>query len=74
MNGECYSNDLKVMAILNTQMSSTLQRLATDWIVRGSNPDRGERFTLFRNFPDLFCDICRLLLQGYRVLSWSQAT
>jgi len=74
MNVESYSNDLRALTILNTHMSSTLERLATGWIVGGSNPSRGERFSIFRIFPDWFWDTCRLLLQGYCVLYWSQAT
>lgn len=63
-NGERYSKDLRALAILNTHMSSTLEQLATGWIVRVLNPGRFERFSLFRNFPDWFWDTCRLLLQG----------
>jgi len=43
-------------------IAQSLQRLATDWMVRGSNPGGGE---IFRNRPDRHWSPSTLLYNGY---------
>ena len=45
-------------------IAQSVQRLATGWKVRGSNPGGGE---IFRNYPDLPSGPPSLLYNGYRV-------
>ena len=45
-------------------IAQSVQRLATDWKVRGSNPSGGE---IFRTYPDRPWGLPSLLYNGYRV-------
>ena len=45
-------------------VAQSVQRLATGWTVRGSNPDGGE---IFRTCPDVPWGPPSLLYNGYRV-------
>ena len=47
-------------------VAQSVQRLATGWTVRGSNPGRGE---IFRTCPDRHWGPPSLLYNGYRVFS-----
>ena len=44
-------------------MAQSVQRLATDWEVRGSNPGGGE---IIRTYPDWLRGPASLLYNGYR--------
>jgi hypothetical protein len=53
-----------LLTLLWVGIAKPVQRLATGWTVRGSNPDRGE---IFRTCPDRPWGPPILLYNGYRV-------
>ena len=52
-------------------IAQSVQRLATGWTVRGSNPGGGGE--IFRTRPDRTCGLPSLLYSGYRVFPWGKA-
>jgi hypothetical protein len=57
-------NFYAVSSSLGAGIAQSVQRLATGWKVRGSNPGGGE---IFRTYPDRPWDPPSLLYNGYRV-------
>jgi len=53
-------------------LAQSVQRLATGWTVRGSNPGGGAR-GIFRKRPDWAWDLPSLLCIGYRVFPGGKA-
>ena len=51
--------------------AQSVQRLATGWTVRGSNPGGGE---IFRTRPDRLWGPASLLYNGYRILPGGKST
>jgi hypothetical protein len=64
-NDDNDNNDTNIsLLLLWAGIAQSVQRLATGWKVRGSNPDGGE---IFRTFPDRPWGLPSLLYNGYRV-------
>jgi hypothetical protein len=58
----------KFRVITNSQASSVVQRWATNWMVGGSNPERGWEFFSTPPRPDRLWDPPSLLSNGYQGL------
>jgi hypothetical protein len=61
---------MALLTLMMARIAQSVQRLATSWTVRGSNPDRGE---IFRTRPERPWGPPSLLHNGYRFFPGDKA-